>query len=158
MEAPERIWLDWPDANKGDVVYDEPPERDTQPGQTGYVRADIHATLAARLAEVERDLEKAWASRERTADERDEAIKLSTANALRIAVAEARAERLGAALRVIADGQGRCGSCGKLAEGEGSGVVGCDGKRDADYNPHYDCVWEPLDVEEFARAAQEGGE
>ncbi len=50
MTAPERIWLDWPDANKGDVVYDEPPERDTQPGQTGYVRGDLHAAALAREA------------------------------------------------------------------------------------------------------------
>ncbi len=41
MTAPDRIWLDWPAANKGDVVYDEPPERDTQPGQTEYIRADL---------------------------------------------------------------------------------------------------------------------
>ena len=48
MSAPDRIWLDWPDANRGDVVYDEPPERDTQPGQTEYIRADLHdAAIAA---------------------------------------------------------------------------------------------------------------
>jgi hypothetical protein len=46
-DAPERIWLDWPGANRGEPVYDEPPERDTQPGQTGYVRADIHAAVVA---------------------------------------------------------------------------------------------------------------
>lgn len=46
-DAPERIWLDWPAANKGDVVYDEPPERDTQPGQTEYVRADLVNILRA---------------------------------------------------------------------------------------------------------------
>lgn len=40
-DAPKRVWLDWPAANRGDVVYDEPPERDTQPGQTEYVRADL---------------------------------------------------------------------------------------------------------------------
>ena len=54
-DAPERIWLDWPDANRGDIVYDEPPERVTQPGQTEYVRADIfEAAIAAALAEGER--------------------------------------------------------------------------------------------------------
>ena len=52
-EAPERIWLDWPDANRGDVVYAEPPERDTQPGQTGYVRADLHDATRARVRELE---------------------------------------------------------------------------------------------------------
>jgi hypothetical protein len=46
-DAPERIWLDWPAANKGDVVYDEPPERDTQPGQTGYIRADLFEAAQA---------------------------------------------------------------------------------------------------------------
>lgn len=49
-DAPERIWLDWPAANKGDPVYDEPPERDTQPGQTEYVRADLPPTLSDALA------------------------------------------------------------------------------------------------------------
>lgn len=48
-EAPERIWLDWPAANKGDPVYDEPPERDTQPGQTGYRRADAPLPPAEAL-------------------------------------------------------------------------------------------------------------
>ena len=52
MSAPKRIWLDWPDANRGDVVYDEPPERDTQPGQTEYVRKDASdAAIAAARAE-----------------------------------------------------------------------------------------------------------
>lgn len=51
-EAPQRIWLDWPDANKGDVVYDEPPERPTQPGQTGYVRADLHDTALDEIVRL----------------------------------------------------------------------------------------------------------
>ena len=56
MSAPKRIWLDWPDANRGDVVYDEPPERDTQPGQTEYIRADLHdAAIAAARAEGVRE-------------------------------------------------------------------------------------------------------
>lgn len=54
-DAPARIWLDWPDANRGEAVYDEPPERETQPGQTEYLRADIAAAREAELrAEVER--------------------------------------------------------------------------------------------------------
>ncbi len=56
MTAPERIWLDWPDANKGDVVYDEPPERDTQHGQTGYIRADLHAAALDLLAKRDAEL------------------------------------------------------------------------------------------------------
>jgi len=56
MSAPERIWLDWPDANRGDVVYDEPPERDTQPGQTEYIRKDASdAAIAAARAEGVRE-------------------------------------------------------------------------------------------------------
>ena len=52
MSAPERIWLDWPDANRGDAVYDEPPERDTQPGQTEYICKDASdAAIAAARAE-----------------------------------------------------------------------------------------------------------
>jgi hypothetical protein len=53
--APERVWLDWPGANKGEPVYDEPPERVTHAGQIGYLRADIAAAREAELrAEVER--------------------------------------------------------------------------------------------------------
>lgn len=56
MSAPERIWLDWPDANRGDAVYDEPPERDTQPGQTEYIRKDASdAAIAAARAEGVRE-------------------------------------------------------------------------------------------------------
>lgn len=51
LKGPDRVWLDWPGANRGEIVYDEPPERDTQPCQIGYVRADLHAALAARVIE-----------------------------------------------------------------------------------------------------------
>lgn len=51
LKGPDRVWLDWPGANRGEIVYDEPPERDTQPGQIGYVRADLHTALAARVIE-----------------------------------------------------------------------------------------------------------
>ena len=44
---PERIWLDWPGAKHGEPIYTEPPERDTQAGQTEYVRADIVQALTA---------------------------------------------------------------------------------------------------------------
>jgi glycine/D-amino acid oxidase-like deaminating enzyme len=54
--TPARVWLDWPEANRGDVVYDEPPERATQPGQTEYIRADLSA---ARIADLERQLAEA---------------------------------------------------------------------------------------------------
>ena len=40
-DMPERIWLDWPGAKHGEPIYTEPPERDTQAGQTEYVRADL---------------------------------------------------------------------------------------------------------------------
>jgi hypothetical protein len=43
MIAPDRIWLDWPDANKGAIVYDEPPERNSQPGQIEYILFDLYA-------------------------------------------------------------------------------------------------------------------
>lgn len=56
-DAPERIWLDWPAANKGDPVYDEPPERDTQPGQTEYIRADAARAEAEAMVRAERE---AW--------------------------------------------------------------------------------------------------
>lgn len=56
-DAPKRIWLDWPAANNGDPVYDEPPERDTQPGQTAYVLAtpaalSEHPAVQALVAEA----------------------------------------------------------------------------------------------------------
>ena len=43
MESPKRIWLDWPGANKGDPVFDEPPEHDMQAGQTPYILATPEA-------------------------------------------------------------------------------------------------------------------
>ena len=46
-DMPERIWLDWPGAKHGEPIYTEPPERDTQAGQTEYVRADIVQALTA---------------------------------------------------------------------------------------------------------------
>lgn len=58
LKGPGRVWLDWPGANRGEIVYDEPPERDTQPGQIGYVRADIHAALAARVIEQDAEIER----------------------------------------------------------------------------------------------------
>lgn len=58
-DAPERIWLDWPAANRGDVVYDEPPERETQPGQTCYTRSDLCVTRADLDAAVALALEAA---------------------------------------------------------------------------------------------------
>ena len=54
MSAPDRIWLDWPAANKGEPVFDEPPENEFQAGQVGYVRADIAADLLAALEEANR--------------------------------------------------------------------------------------------------------
>ena len=56
LKAPERIWLDWPGANKGDPVFDEPPEHYLQAGQTKYVRADVHA---AQIADLQRQLAEA---------------------------------------------------------------------------------------------------
>lgn len=40
LKAPERIWLDWPGANKGDPVFDEPPEHYLQAGQNASVVID----------------------------------------------------------------------------------------------------------------------
>lgn len=37
MDAPERVWLDWPGANRGELVFDEPPENSWQAAQTRYV-------------------------------------------------------------------------------------------------------------------------
>jgi hypothetical protein len=64
MTAPDFIWLDWPDANRGDVVYDEPPERDTQPGQTAYVRRD--PAVLTKLPEVQALIAAAVEDRDRS--------------------------------------------------------------------------------------------
>jgi hypothetical protein len=37
---PDRIWLDWPEANRGEPVFDHPPENSFQAAQTCYIRAD----------------------------------------------------------------------------------------------------------------------
>jgi len=47
MTAPERIWLDWPEANRGEPVFDEPPETWTQAGQTKYILATPEALAAS---------------------------------------------------------------------------------------------------------------
>jgi len=50
--APERVWLDWPDANRVEAVYDEPPARPDDPCQTKYVRADLHEAALAENARL----------------------------------------------------------------------------------------------------------
>jgi hypothetical protein len=54
MNAPERVWLDWPGANKGEPVFDEPPETETQAAQTKYVRADVAEAAVAAAVQAER--------------------------------------------------------------------------------------------------------
>ena len=54
-DTPERIWLDWPGANRGEPVYNEPPERDTQAGQTGYIRMDIAQAQIDAAVKAERE-------------------------------------------------------------------------------------------------------
>ena len=90
-QAPERVWLDWPGVNRGEPIYENPPKRADQPGQTGYVREDLHTALQARLAEVEADKRWIMDDRDRTFD-----LMLSRAEA-----AEARVKVLEEALRVI---------------------------------------------------------
>ncbi len=116
--APERIWLDWPDANRGDVVYAEPPERDTQPGQTGYVRADLHDATRARVRELEAGnrgllrLNEETESRAEKAETRNKELVMQSLADLGQAqeayeaqkTAEAEIERLRAALELRLDG------------------------------------------------------
>lgn len=52
-EAPERVWLDWPGANRGEPVYDEPPENENQAGQIGYIRADLYDAVVAERDEAQ---------------------------------------------------------------------------------------------------------
>ena len=59
MNAPERVWLDWPDANRGGIVYAEPPERDTQEGQTAYIRADLYDAQSAEITRLRAQVEAA---------------------------------------------------------------------------------------------------
>lgn len=54
MTNPSMVWLDWPDANRGAIVFDEPPENEYQAGQTRYRRADLaRGEDIARIAELE---------------------------------------------------------------------------------------------------------
>lgn len=46
MSAPDRIWLDWPAANKGDPVFDDPPETEFHLGQTEYLARDGETVTA----------------------------------------------------------------------------------------------------------------
>lgn len=55
MTAPDRIWLDWLKANRSGHVYDEPPERPTQPGQTGYTRTDLIPAMIEAAVAKERE-------------------------------------------------------------------------------------------------------
>ncbi len=92
-EAPKRIWLDWPDANRGDVVYAEPPERDTQPGQTGYVRADLVDILRADRDSAARMWQASEQEREAAVDRAREASQYLAIETQHAAQAEARAEK-----------------------------------------------------------------
>lgn len=66
MDAPKRVWLDWPGANRGDPVFDEPPEHAMQPGQTLYILATPEA-LATSPEVAELVADAVAAERERCA-------------------------------------------------------------------------------------------
>lgn len=51
MTTPDKVWLDWPQANRGEPVFDNPPENGFQAGQTCYVRRD--PAVLAELPEVQ---------------------------------------------------------------------------------------------------------
>lgn len=65
-----------------------------------------------------------------------------------MAVQAEEAARLRAAMRDIAEGRGRCDICGKPADGDGGGVVDCDGP--------YRCRWESVDPSWIAAKAMAG--
>ena len=54
-------------------------------------------------------------------------------------------DRLRSVLQDIAAERGHCGICGRLAEGSGMGMVGCDD------SPR--CRWDPMDAPAYAREA-----
>jgi len=58
----------------------------------------------------------------------------------------AEVARLRGALQMIVDERGRCSSCLKIAEGEGTGFVTCEDRM---------CNWEPQNPVDVARAALE---
>jgi hypothetical protein len=85
MSAPERIWLDWPGANRGEPVFNEPPERDTQPGQTEYIlkSASDAAINAAVQAERERVFSALCAGYELMHPSEDTQERVGRRNAIR---------------------------------------------------------------------------
>ena len=64
--------------------------------------------------------------------------------------AEAEVARLREALKIIANGRGKCSICGKMAEGGGAGYVACEGESR--------CTWVPNDPVDIARVALAQGE
>jgi len=65
--TPEKIWINWKEANRAHLAYDDPPEHDGQDCRDAYVRAlpsPSHADLLAealRLSEVKALVEAAEA-------------------------------------------------------------------------------------------------
>lgn len=49
-DALERIWIDLKSVGTSGDVYDTPPDHDLQAAQTEYVRADLYAKQAERIA------------------------------------------------------------------------------------------------------------
>jgi hypothetical protein len=63
-DAPERIWLDWKEANDTYTAFAEPPENEFQDGQVEWVRGDIQAARIAALEARVRELEAGLRVRE----------------------------------------------------------------------------------------------
>ena len=52
--TPEKIWINWKEANRAHLAYDDPPEHDGQDCRDAYVRAFPSPSHADLLAEAQR--------------------------------------------------------------------------------------------------------
>lgn len=50
--TPPRVWIDWKEANRAHLAYDEPPENENQDARSEYIRADLVTALEWEMAEL----------------------------------------------------------------------------------------------------------
>lgn len=113
MSGPDKVWLDWPQANRGEPVFDNPPENGFQAGQTCYVRRDpavlaalpeVKALVAAERERCAKIAMDRWAAHRESADR---TFELDYEGARESAVSrETRADEARAIAAAIREGRG----------------------------------------------------